>query len=337
MAKSIVPTKFMETLKDTLIRERNLATSSANTYLSNLVLLNDKQAFNNLGFLKRNKEKIMEHLSQFAETTEQNYLTAIVSALSTHKDQHLYKTIYKYYQDILKEKLGVKDEEDTTEKTEKQIDNWVTWEECENKWKELREEVDKFKHDKSISKRNFETLINYLILSLYVLIPPRRNKDYLCMYVLIKDTPESELEPEIKNYLDLSNEELIFNQYKTKKFYGVQKEKVPEALMEVFRTWLKFHPTLNGIAKKSREVKLFVNAEGIAQNLDNFITLRLNKIFKKKVGCTMLRHVYITHMFGEEYTEMVKLKKTLLNKGADKTAEAMGHSMEMAAKYSKKE
>jgi len=320
----ITPTPYMSQLKEKLMDERKIAESTANTYIANLTLLNNKQAFNNLGFLKKNKDAIMEHLTQYSDNTEMNYLSCIVSALSTRKDEHLYKTIYKYYQGELNDRLGKRDEVDTSVKTEAQKENWLSWDDVLKRWNELKVEVDKFKGDKSISKKNFDLLLDFLVLSLYVLIPPRRNKDYLHMYVLLKkdDRP---LEPEIKNYLNMMDEEMIFNCYKTKKHYGVQVEKVPEDLMNIIRIWLKFHPNLLSSGSKPREVKLFVNHDGSPIHLDNFITYRLNRIFDRKIASTMLRHIYISSKFGKEYDEMVK------------TAKAMGHSVAEQKDYIKKD
>lgn len=311
----ITPTPFMEKLRASIIAERGIAETSANTYMANLVLLNEKKAFNNLGFLKKRKEEIMEYLTQYSDNTEMNYLTAIVSALSTHKDQHLYKTIYKFYRDTLNEKLGKRDEVDTTIKTEREKTNWLSWPEVEAKWNELKTEVEKFSKDKSISKARFELLLDYLVLSLYTLIPPRRNKDYLYMYVINRKDGTT-LEPELKNYLIMEDEEMVFNCYKTAKHYGAQVEKVPDDLMDVIRLWLKHHPSMLGNTRKPAQVKLLVNIDGSPATLDNWITYRLNRIFEKKIGSTMLRHIFISHKFGDEYDEMVK------------TAKAMGHSVE---------
>jgi integrase len=325
MSERIVPTPFMIKLKDTMKEKRDISESTANKYIMDLIILNEKKAFNNLGFLKKGKDRIMEFLSERSDNTEMTYLSAIVSSLSTQQDQHLYKAIYKTYRDILNEKLGKRDEIDPSVKTEAQKENWLSWDEVKAKWNELHEQVQKFKSDRSISRKNFELLVDYLIISLYYLVPPRRNQDYLEMCILLKEVPKDELEPEIKNYLDVINEEFIFNVYKTKKFYGVQVEKIPEELMNVFKIWIKFHPgVMNN--KKTREVKLFTNYEGnnTAKPV-NFITLRLNKIFGRKVGATMLRHIYITHKFGNEFEEMAK------------TATAMGHSVSEQRDYSKKD
>jgi hypothetical protein len=210
-------------------------------------------------------------------------------------------------------------------KTEAQKENWLTWDDVMKRWNELKDEVDTFKNDKSISKRNYDTLLDFMILSLYVLIPPRRNKDYMYMYMLIRKD-DKPLEPEIKNYLNVMDEEMIFNCYKTKKHYGTQVQEIPEELMDIIRIWMRFHPLLNGApGSKPREVKLLVNHDGAPIHLDNFITYRLNRIFDRKVASTMLRHIYITHKFGDEYGEMVK------------TAKAMGHSVGEQKDYIKKD
>ena len=334
----VTPTDYMIKLKEKMMEERSIAESTANTYIANLVLLNDKKAFNNLGFLKKNKDAILEHLTEYADSTEQNYLSAIVSSLSTRKDEHLYKSIYKTYKDILNEKLGTKDEIDHSVKTEAQKENWLSWEEVSAKWTELHEAVMKFKGDKSITKKNFEILLDYLVLSIYYLQPPRRNKDYMLMSILLRKDGEK-LEHEIKNYLDVEDEEWIFNHYKTSKHYGTQIEKINEEMMNVIRIWLKFHPSLNGISgRKPREVRLFVNDSGTPYKLENFVTYRLNRIFGgRKLGSTMLRHIYLTSKFGSEYSEITKLEKILKEKGAPEIAKAMGHSMKEAKDYVKKD
>jgi hypothetical protein len=120
----MTPTPFMIKLKEDMKEQRGISDSTVNTYIANLCLLN-KKPFNNLGFLKRDKEAILEHLTQYAESTESNYLSSIVSALSTHRDQHLYKSIYKFYSELLNEKLGKKDGEDHSKLSESQKVNWI--------------------------------------------------------------------------------------------------------------------------------------------------------------------------------------------------------------------
>jgi hypothetical protein len=327
MAK-LAPTKFMLQLKDNLKEKRGISEATANKYLSQLVLLNEKNTFQNLGFLKRDKERIVDYLKEKELSTENGYLASIVSSLSLYKDQHLYKTIYSFYSNKLNEQIDKDKGIDRTHTSEKESDNWLTWDDVEKKHAELEKEVNKFKGDKSITAKNFEILVDYLVLSLYTLQAPRRNQDYMDAYILVRDTKSEDLEPEIKNYIDIPNERFIFNVYKTKKFYGVQTEPINEKMMEVLKIWLKFHPVLNGTSsgKKVREVKLFVNSQGTPQTVVNFITLRLNKIFKRKIGSTQMRKIYITSKLGSEYLEL------------QREAESMGHSMNIVqTNYLKKD
>jgi hypothetical protein len=68
-----------------------------------------------------------------------------------------------------------------------------------------------------INKYEYNILLEYLIFSLYILQEPRRNKDYLEMYI-VKD--KIKLLNNDLNYLLLDNGKFIFNTYKTSKIYN---------------------------------------------------------------------------------------------------------------------
>jgi hypothetical protein len=55
----------------------------------------------------------------------------------------------------------------------------------------------------------------------------------------------------------------------------------------------------------------------------NSITYIINKIFKKKIGSSMLRHIYLSGKYGDELKER------------QKDANMMSHSVEMATDYIK--
>jgi len=324
MNRAQIPTKYMLELKKRIMDERNIAESSANLYINKLIMLNEKNCFNNLGFLKRNKEQIIEFLTQYEKTTEISFLTAIVSCLSTVKDQHLYKTIYKFYSDLLNEKQGIENKKDTGKKSETQKNNWIEWDDVIAKWNTYKQKVDIFKNDRSIGRIQMEMLIDFVVLSLYVLIPPRRNQDFLLMYGITKDFNKDDMDKN-KNYFDYQNEEFIFNNYKTKKFYNTQTEEIPEELMDVLEIWIKHHPYLR-VHPKAKEFKLLCASDGSVGGTDlvNYITLRLNKIFdKKKISSSILRHSYISSKFGKEFQEMKKISAS------------MGHSEKEQRAYAK--
>ena len=121
--------------------------------------------------------------------------------------------------------------------------------------------------------------------------------------------------PADKNYLDISTEQFIFNKYKTAKKYGIQTVPVPRELMDVLVAYLKHHAAYKQ-TKGKVPVPFLVSPKGEPLTAVNSITRILNKVFGKKVGSSMLRHIFLSDKYGEVKDEM-----------AD-DAKAMGHSVE---------
>ena len=330
MDKCKIPTPYMIALKKKMMDTRDIAESSANLYISNLVMLNNKTCFTNVGFLKKNRDEIIEHLSQYEPNTELSYLTSIVAALSTMSDNKLYGSTFKFYSQLHREKLGIKRGEDSKAKTKESSKDWIEWEDVKKVYNNLKAEVLAFSTGNNITKIQYEKLIDLVVLSLYVLVPPRRNQDYLHMYILQKGYKKETLDHDNKNYYDVDEEEFIFGKYKTKKTHGIQKEDVPEELVEILNLLIKYHPVRLS-NPKVKEFKLLVNANGEAGPciLVNYITLRLNKIFtnyyghKRNIGASQLRHSFISSTFGDEFQKMSRV------------ASAMGHSVGEQRQYAR--
>jgi len=165
----------------------------------------------------------------------------------------------------------------------------------------------------TITELEYAKLLNFMVLSLYVKTAPRRNEDYTRMYI---STDGTGVEDTTKNWLDVKNGNFIFNQFKTSKKYPSQKIAIPEELLEVIQLYLKYYP-------KPIETgdKFLVFANGAPLESINIITRILNKVFGKSVGCSMLRHSYLTSKYGS------------VNAEKEKDAERMGHSVEMQSQY----
>jgi hypothetical protein len=305
-------TEFMLQLIQNLVKDRQITESSANQYVQTLYSLHGKTPFSNLSWLK-NTAEIDEKLATFAPSTQKGYTTAIVSVLSLFKDKPSFKKTYNHYHEKMMN--SEKEEDKPAGKTKKQEDNWLTWEEVQNKKNELREAVLKFATNKHISPSQYDTLLRYVVLSLYTDVPPRRNQDFMDMYVVKKYSDDL---PTDKNYLDNVNNphQMIFNKYKTAKTYGQQKVDVPntssQPLGDALLLLLRHHPLRS---QKTKEFKLLVAHDGSALNSVNAITRLLNKIFGKKVGSSLLRHIYITSKYGDVKDEQ------------EKDAQMMGHSV----------
>jgi len=305
--------EFMLDLSKKLREEKKVAESTANAYIRAMYILNGKESFKNLTFLK-NTAAIEDLVKKYADSTLKTIYASIVSVLSLFKDKPTYKKVYQHYHDLMMGKCEEAKQNESSEKTQKQKDNWITWDEVQQKVSELREKVSEFKSNKNITPQQYESLLHYLIVSLYTETQPRRNQDYLDMFVAKKQPTETE-----HNYVVLTKTKptsFIFNKFKTSKKYGQQTLEVPEALSNVISEYLKFHPL-----KKNSTFKFLVSSDGTPITAVNAITRVLNKVFGKRVGSSMLRHSFLTSKYGD----------VLEDQKADSLA--MGHSIDEQRAY----
>jgi hypothetical protein len=297
--------EFMINLQKQLKDEKDLADSTIKLYIKYYVMLNNKQLFNNLSFLK-DIEKIDEILKTYKPNTHKTILSSIVTLLSLFKDKPTYKKLYKtYYDKMMTMATDMKQNTNQNEKTETQKDNWIKWEEVQETKQKLLHEVQSFLNNKIITSDQYNVLLSYLILSLYTgSIAPRRNQDYLLVDFIAhyKDDMNTD-----KNYLDWANKEFIFNQYKTKSKYGQQKIKIDTTdgsePLEAIKMYLKHHPlnnykNLKFPKNQTVQFKFLVYPDGKSLDAINSITRILNKIFNKKIGSSMLRHIYLSNKYN---------------------------------------
>ena len=302
---------YMMTLHKELQTKRGVSDATASQYIRTLYSLNNNTAFTNLAWLKQ-KASVAQRLSEFAESTQKSSLSVIVSALSLVKDLPTYKRIYAHYYSEMMERS--REKSDTTVKTEKQDENWLSWEVCEAHGKRLEEDVKNL--PTSLSVGQWDTCLSFAVLSLYTLFEPRRNQDY--QFMDVAKTPKQATDKE-KNYFIVSTKKLVFNKYKTAKTHGEQVFDVPPPLMSALKLYLTRHP-----ARASKTAyPLLCHADGTPLTAVNAITRILNHIFGKRVGSTMLRHIYLSSKY--DVAEM------------NETAEKMGHTGAVQRTYLKAE
>ena len=288
-------TEFMLILQKRLIDERKLAESTAIQYIQTLYKMNASTPFNNLAWTKK-KEDVQKIIDTYSASTQENQYSVLTSALSLFNDKPTYKSPYVYWRtkmmDCKKNKT-----DDNREKNDKQQENWIDWEDVVTIKDELKNAVDQFAGNKTITGLQYDKLFQFMLASLYVDVPPRRN-DYLDMYVVKKwnDTMDKN-----KNYYDLATHRFIFEKYKTAKKYGRQIVDVPEQLQQTLALFLKHHPLAKG---KADNYKLLVNHDGSEMTTVNAITRALNKIFGKGVGSSMLRHSYLSAKYGDAVEDL---------------------------------
>lgn len=273
---------------------KDLSTSSIATYKTKLTKLNDNKPVRNLNFLLE-MDKIKDKVKDFKPNTQRTYYIAIASILkcflTNNKTNKKFQNLYNDYSKILDNYNNVL--RDQTDKTNTENDNWMSKESITELYEELKKNY----------KDNQQSYQNFLILSLYYLNAPRRNKDYSILKIV--NNYNDKLDNQY-NYLDLNKNEFVFNNYKTSKKYNQQRVEVPPELMNIINEYIKEFKIKNN----DFLIKDLKKNEPI--NINNGMTVLLNRIFKKKVGSSMLRKIYLTSKYGDQAKE---LKEDVKNMG----------------------
>jgi hypothetical protein len=319
-APTMVLNEFMLHLMEELRSERKLSEASVVSYIKVLYSLNDKKPFKSLAFLRKSAP-ILEKIATYAPSTQKNILGSILGVLTLVKDKGAYKKTYEAYAGHLREKKAEPPEVADGEKSKRESDNWLSWEDVEKRRKELEDEVAAQKVAKTgLTPTQFQSRLNLMVLSLYTLIQPRRNQDYTLMRVVPSG---SEGRAKEFNYLDLAAKKFCFNQYKTSKKYGQKCFDIPEPLMGAIDAYLKFHPLKPKKGAKDYDFPLLVDFRGTPFTAVNAMTRLLGRIFGRRVGSSLLRHIYLSSKYN--LTEMAE------------TADAMGHSLSTQRAYLRKD
>jgi hypothetical protein len=152
--------------------------------------------------------------------------------------------------------------------------------------KKLKEEVEPLLTKKKLTEAETKKVQSYVILSLFVLQPPRRSLDYTQMLVvpMYNDALDKTF-----NYLSLREKMFYFNTYKTAGTYKLQTVPVSEELFQLLKKYRK-----SGLLLQNNE-KAITSPQ---------MTLILNKIFGKRVAVSMMRNIYLSSKFSDTSKEL---------------------------------
>jgi hypothetical protein len=285
------------------LQNKKLSENSKSLYKRLLLKLNNGKTIKNPLVFFQHKEPLLEKIKNYKPNSRKAFLISIVSFLkhlkeakpSSKKTLNLYND---YYGEMMKLNADLRD---NSAKTEKETDNWLTWDDVMNKWKSLFDSAG-FVEGKKLTADQYDHLLQLMVLSLYCLQAPRRNIDYVEMFLSSNPADSS------KNYLDLPNKVFRFFNYKTSKTYHEQVIPIHPDLMKVIDLYLVHYPLKKTLNKKHYEVPFLVNADGtkLLRN-SNDMKLFLYRIFDgKKIGASMLRKIYLTSKYGEQMTDLKK-------------------------------
>lgn len=162
---------------------------------------------------------------------------------------------------------------------------------------------------KSLNIYEYNRLSDIILMMLFIKIEPRRLLDYSIMKIKNYDTNND-------NYIYKNH--LYFNQYKTSKFYGLQKIEIPKDILSYIKKYIKLTPYNN-------QEYLFVNLQNKPLSVV-MLNQKFNKIFKDKISVNNIRHSYLS----EKYKDIPKIKDMI------NTAHNMGHNINQALLYIQK-
>lgn len=274
---------------------KNITESSKKLYLANLVRLNGG-TIKSLKFLN-DVPVIQEKLEKYKPNTRRSYIISIVSLLKSLKEKQpkKFSKLYDSYYTILD--TMNKSLKDNTEKTPKEEKEWIGQDAVKAKFEEHFKIMDVLKDKKKLTSEEYDKLLHLVVLGLFVLQKPRRNKDYQEAFIVKKYKPEMGE----KNFLDLFKNEFLFSHYKTQGVYKTQVVPVNPLMREIIDFYLKFHPLKS---KLKDPIPLLVDYQGEPFTQTNSLTRMLYKIFGSKIGSSMLRKLYLTDKYADVMKQM---------------------------------
>lgn len=311
---------MLELTKQLRILKPKLTEKSISTYNTSLLIMykniSGKDATNvddlyKLFFTKGGMKKVLDHLTPLSYSLRKSRLASII-ALCKNGTKNEQEICEIYRQKMLKDIETHNESEEKQEKSDKQEKAWKSKEDILQIQKDLEKKaIPLFKKKaSSITQKEYDTLLHYVVSSIYTLILPRRIQDF---------TKLKWKEDDGFNYI--SNDELVFTSYKTAKSYGEQRVDIPSNLKSILKKWEQKKKTM-GI--KSEFV--FTDRDGRPFSQPVFTKL-LNRIFGKGISVSMLRHIFISEDVLKDMPDLDKLQEK---------AEELGHSVQQMVRYKKK-
>jgi len=294
------------------ILEKNrplLSKSSLRTY--NSIILNLAKRcdikLENGNDIQENISCILKYLKDIPARLRKTTISALVVIIDTKEDKHP-KLLERLRTMMSQDSKESQTEEDKQTMNEKQRENWISWDDVIEKYNKIKIDATRYMKEENPDKHKMEVIKMYILLSMFILIEPRRSKD-------ITDFKISNIDKSKDNFMDSKNNKLIFNAYKTQRTYGTQEVSLNKELKKILNRWMVLNKTDWLIPDNKGE-----------QSTSNKITNMFYKFFGKKVSVNMLRHSKITSLY-KDIPALTEIKQR---------AKDMGHSVEQAMEYIKK-
>jgi len=301
-------------LRDIIIKNRPLlAKNTINTYMASIRKIQqicDCDAESIEGLIK-NRKKIIDSLGEVqTPMVRKSKISVIIAILDDKHNEHseeLAEALKDYRKVMTEDANKVNKREISQELSEKQKDNLISQEEVMKVYNDLKAEATPLLKKQILNRAQFETLQKYILLSMYVLIAPRRSMDYASFKIRNFDETADSTDNYMVNYnknKKKGNASFVFNTYKNSKRLGRQTiDNIPKPLEKLIDTWKLFN----------KSDYLLVNGQGRPVTQSRIAVL-LNDIFGgKNISTSMLRHIYLSDKFKD--VNLQELEETANNMG----------------------
>ena len=272
------------------------AVSTRKNYIGNLRRLNGGKKITNYTFLK-DTNKIIEFIETYENPgTRKVYYSSAVSLLA---DNATYKKQYDIYHAKMMELLTQLN--DKPHKSESTLEKCkIPFDDLLQRQKSLYSKINFKLKKKDVTSEILDDLQKCIITSLYTLMPPRRNLDYIEMKI-------GEPKDDEFNYYD--KYKMTFNRYKTDKIYGEQIVDCPDVVGKLIQLRQRLAPS----------IWLLTNTRG-----DKLSTQLMSKAvsdaFQMDVGSSSIRNIYLSSKYSD------------VKEGLNKDCKEMGTSAGTALK-----
>lgn len=268
-------------------------------------------------FLKTKKNEIIKFINKQTTSTKKNYIASILVALSPHEKKKPLKGYEKTYDDyvdrLLTEHNKYNEHIKTKEKTQRESDNWLDWNDVLKLQRKYGRDIKKLGYKQSTTElkkaKDIDLLQKYLVISLYSLLAPRR-LEYADAKVISRSEFDELPEKEKDNNI------YLVKVSRNKKFFSFGKDvvksetpdnvKIPveKSLNSILNLWLNFNKS-GYLLMNSKGDKLTKNG------LSKFLTKTFSPT-GKKISASMLRKIKISNEFdAEEVEKKQKLAKEM--------------------------
>ena len=307
-------------IEEIIKKERpNISPITLNAYVLNIKKLHrgmqGSDDIKSLEFLN-DYDRVFLSLGGNLKSTMKNYLVAIVVLLMSNKTK--YAELIQKYQDKIKTlQEDINDKYDENEKTDKQKENWIEYNEILKLLRKMKKDTKPLLEKEQLTNKDKDLIQQYLVLYLYSgkAFPVLRN-DFAEMKV-VKDGDDTDKD---KNYFILKEKGSPFfrlNEYKTAKYQGEKDIPIKDMdLRKLINKWIDINGTGYLLINISSGTPM--KANGISK----YLTKIFKKHFDKKISTSLLRSIYISHKYNGDKQLSTKDKKEL--------AEEMGHSKSTA-------